>query len=85
MFAILGYIIIGFIVGLIARALHPGQDKAGFWMTAALGIAGALLAGFVGRLFGSSYGEGPGLISSVIGAVVLLAIWNMVQRNRLDG
>jgi uncharacterized membrane protein YeaQ/YmgE (transglycosylase-associated protein family) len=66
-------IIIGFVIGLIARALMPGRDPAGFIITTVLGIAGALIGSLIGRVFGV-YGEGElaGLIMSVIGAVLLL-------------
>lgn len=70
---ILWTIIIGFVIGLIARALMPGRDPAGFIITTVLGIAGALVGSLVGRVLGF-YGEGEpaGLIMSVIGAVLLL-------------
>jgi uncharacterized membrane protein YeaQ/YmgE (transglycosylase-associated protein family) len=70
---ILWTIIIGFVIGLIARALMPGRDPAGFIITTVLGIAGALLGSLIGRVLGF-YGEGEpaGLILSVIGAILLL-------------
>ncbi len=70
---ILWTIIIGFVVGLIARAVIPGRDPAGFIITTILGIAGALIGSVIGRVLGF-YGEGEaaGLIMSVIGAVLLL-------------
>ena len=66
-------IIIGFVIGLIARALMPGKDVGGFVITAVLGIAGAALGHLIGRTLGL-YPEGGagGLILSVIGAIVLL-------------
>jgi uncharacterized membrane protein YeaQ/YmgE (transglycosylase-associated protein family) len=69
-------IIIGFFIGLIARALMPGRDNSGFVVTTVLGIAGALVGSLVGRVFGM-YGEGEpaGLIMSVIGAIVLLVLY----------
>lgn len=69
-------IIIGFFVGLIARAIMPGRDTAGFVVTSVLGIAGALIGSLVGRVLGL-YGEGEpaGLLMSVIGAVALLAAY----------
>ena len=81
MWSIIVAIVIGFIAGLIARAIHPGNDKAGFVMTTLLGIAGSLLATFAGRLLGL-YGEGSaaGFIASVIGAIVILFIYNMVTK-----
>ena len=71
---ILGTILIGFIVGLIARALKPGDDKLGLIMTTLLGIAGAFVARYVGMAMGLyTEGEAAGWIASVLGAVVLLA------------
>ncbi len=66
-------IIIGFVIGLIGRALMPGRDPAGFIITTVLGVAGALVGSLIGRVFGF-YGEGEpaGLIMSVIGAILLL-------------
>ena len=74
-------VVIGFVVGLIARALHPGDDKLGLILTAVLGIGGSLLANFVGQAFGwYDAGETAGLIASVIGAIVLLAIYSMIKK-----
>lgn len=70
---ILWTIIIGFVIGLIARALMPGRDPAGFIITTVLGIAGALIGSLIGRVFGLyAAGEPAGLIMSVIGAILLL-------------
>lgn len=75
--------IIGFVAGLIARALHPGDDKLGIIMTALLGIAGSFLANFVGQAIGwYGPGEGAGFIASVIGAIVLLLIYSIVKKRR---
>ena len=67
--------VIGFVVGLIARAILPGTQSLGLILTAVLGIAGSLLAGFAGRAMGW-YGEGQpvGFIAAVVGAIVLLFI-----------
>jgi uncharacterized membrane protein YeaQ/YmgE (transglycosylase-associated protein family) len=74
-------VIIGFVVGLIARALHPGDDKLGFILTTVLGIAGSLLANFVGQALGwYGPGETAGFIASVIGAIILLVIYSMVKK-----
>ncbi|GMV08622.1 MAG TPA: GlsB/YeaQ/YmgE family stress response membrane protein [Gemmatimonadaceae bacterium] len=68
-------LIIGLVVGFIARALYKGDDSMGLLKTMVLGIAGAFLAGFLGRLVGwYSPGEGAGLIASVLGAMVVLWI-----------
>ena len=78
MAGILWIVIIGFIAGLIARFLSPGRNNpSGFILTTVLGIAGAFLATFVGQEIGH-YGpdQGAGLITSVIGAIVVLFIWH---------
>lgn len=73
-------IIIGFIVGLIARAIKPGNDKLGLIMTTILGIAGAFLANFVGQKMGwYAAGEAAGWIASVVGAMILLFIYGLVK------
>jgi uncharacterized membrane protein YeaQ/YmgE (transglycosylase-associated protein family) len=77
---ILGTILIGFIVGLIARALKPGDDKLGLIMTTLLGIAGAFLARYVGMAMGLyTEGQAAGWIASVVGAIVLLFIYGLVR------
>jgi len=74
-------IIVGFIVGLIARAIMPGDQKMGIVMTTILGIVGALVAGFLGQALGwYESGEPVGWIASVIGAIIVLAIVGMVRR-----
>ena len=74
-------VVIGFVAGLIARALHPGDDKLGWILTAVLGIAGSLLANFVGQTLGwYDAGETAGFIASVIGAIVLLALYSMIRK-----
>ena len=73
-------IIIGFIVGLIARAIKPGNDKLGLIMTTILGIAGAFLANFVGQKMGwYAAGQPAGWIASVVGAMILLFIYSLVK------
>jgi len=81
--SIIGTIVIGFIVGLIARALKPGNDRMGIIMTTLLGIAGAFVARFVGQAMGL-YGpnDAAGWIASVIGAIVLLFIYGMIRGRR---
>lgn len=80
MFTLIGTVIVGFIVGLIARAVKPGDDKLGLIMTSILGIAGAFLANFIGVKMGwYAAGDAAGWIASVIGAVVLLFIYGMVK------
>ncbi|AMM25169.1 GlsB/YeaQ/YmgE family stress response membrane protein [Variovorax sp. PAMC 28711] len=74
-------IIIGFIVGLVARAVMPGTQKAGFIITTLLGIAGSLIATYLGQAMGWYVaGAGPGFIASVVGAVILLFVYGLVAR-----
>lgn len=74
-------IIVGFIVGLIARAVMPGNQNMGIVMTTILGIVGALVAGFLGQALGwYESGEPAGWIASVVGAIIVLAIVGMVRR-----
>ncbi len=81
MWALIGAIIIGFFAGLIARAIHPGNDKAGFIVTTALGIIGSLVATYGGQLLGLyKNGASAGFIASVIGAIIVLFIYNMVTK-----
>ena len=78
---ILYTLLIGLVIGFIARAVMPGEQKLGWIMTAVLGVAGSLLASFAGKALGM-YGDGSpaGWIASVIGAVILLVIYGMVQK-----
>ncbi len=78
---IISTIVIGLIVGAIARLLLPGEQKMGWILTCLLGIGGALIAGFVGQALGwYAAGEPAGWIASVIGAIVLLLVVGMVRR-----
>ena len=78
--SIIGTILIGFIVGLIARAVKPGDDKLGIIMTTLLGIAGAFIARYVGMAMGLyTEAEPAGWIASVIGAVVLLFVYGLIK------
>jgi uncharacterized membrane protein YeaQ/YmgE (transglycosylase-associated protein family) len=84
MFGILGWIVFGLIVGVIAKLLMPGRDPGGFIITILLGIAGSVLGGFVGRALGL-YGpdaRGAGWIISILGAVILLAIYRVIVGRR---
>jgi uncharacterized membrane protein YeaQ/YmgE (transglycosylase-associated protein family) len=79
--AILWAIIIGFIVGIVAKFLMPGRDGGGFFLTAILGIVGALVATFLGQAVGIyAAGQTAGFIGAVIGAIIVLAIYHMVRR-----
>lgn len=86
MFHIIGSIIIGFLAGLIARALHPGNDKLGFLMTALLGIGGAFVAQLLGRMIGWYHdGEPVGFVASVLGAVLVLFVYGLITRRSRGG
>lgn len=77
-------IFIGFVAGLVARALMPGDDSMGFFLTSALGIVGSVLVTFLGQLTGWYHAaEGGGFIASVVGAFGLLGIARVVRaRNK---
>ncbi|HST01025.1 MAG TPA: GlsB/YeaQ/YmgE family stress response membrane protein [Usitatibacter sp.] len=76
-------IIIGFIVGLVAKLLMPGRDPGGFIITALLGIIGAVVATFIGQAMGIyAAGQSAGFIGAVIGAIIVLAIYHMVRGRR---
>jgi uncharacterized membrane protein YeaQ/YmgE (transglycosylase-associated protein family) len=76
MLGILGWIVFGLIVGILAKLLMPGRDPGGMFVTIALGIAGALLAGFLGRALGWYLpGEPAGFIMATVGAILLLFIY----------
>jgi uncharacterized membrane protein YeaQ/YmgE (transglycosylase-associated protein family) len=83
MFGVIGWIIFGLIVGALAKLLMPGRDPGGIIVTMALGIAGALLGGFIGRALGW-YGanDGAGFLMSLVGAVLLLWIYRMMVGRR---
>jgi uncharacterized membrane protein YeaQ/YmgE (transglycosylase-associated protein family) len=83
MFHILWSIIVGFFVGLIARALVPGVDSMGFIATTAVGVLGSVVGGFIGNLIkkpveGSRF-HPAGFVMSVVGAIVLLIVWRYVR------
>jgi uncharacterized membrane protein YeaQ/YmgE (transglycosylase-associated protein family) len=77
---ILWTLIVGFVVGVIAKFLHPGRESMGFIVTTLLGIAGSFLAGYVGQAMGwYRAGQGAGFIGSIIGAFILLLIYGFVK------
>jgi uncharacterized membrane protein YeaQ/YmgE (transglycosylase-associated protein family) len=81
MMSILVTLVIGFVVGLVARAIKPGDDKLGLIMTAVLGIAGSFLANYIGAALGLyQQGDAAGFIASVLGAVILLVIYGLVTK-----
>ena len=76
-------ILIGFVAGLLARALKPGDDKLNLLWTIVLGVGGALLAYFVGSTIGwYGPGEPAGFIASILGAIVLLVIYGAVSKKK---
>lgn len=81
---IVSWILFGLVIGIIAKLLMPGRDPGGFIVTILLGVAGALLGGFIGRTMGF-YGpdQGAGWLMSIVGAVVLLALYRMLVRRRV--
>ena len=77
---IIWIILIGFVVGLLAKMLTPGRDPSGFFITAAIGIAGSLLATFSGQALGLyRAGEPAGFFGSLMGAIILLVVYHMVR------
>lgn len=73
-------IVLGFVIGVIAKLLHPGKENMGFIMTILLGIAGSFTAGLVGQLLGwYQAGEGAGFIASVIAAIGLLVLYGRLR------
>jgi uncharacterized membrane protein YeaQ/YmgE (transglycosylase-associated protein family) len=83
MFGILGWIVFGLVVGVIAKLLMPGRDPGGFIVTICLGIAGSVLGGWLGRVLGLyAPGEPAGIIMAVLGAILLLVIYRFVIRSR---
>jgi uncharacterized membrane protein YeaQ/YmgE (transglycosylase-associated protein family) len=81
---ILSWILFGLVIGIIAKLLMPGRDPGGFIVTILLGIAGALLGGFVGRSMGF-YGpnESAGWLMSIGGAILLLVLYRLLARRRV--
>lgn len=83
MFQLLGVVIIGFVAGAIAKLVMPGKDPGGFLITIVLGIAGALLATFLGRLIGwYQQGESAGFIAAIVGAVILLVLYRFFKKKQ---
>lgn len=77
-------IIIGFIAGVIAKFIMPGDNEpSGFILTTILGIVGAFVASFLGQALGwYQPGEGAGLIGAIVGAIVVLFVWGLIARRR---
>jgi uncharacterized membrane protein YeaQ/YmgE (transglycosylase-associated protein family) len=85
MFGILGWIVFGLVVGIIAKLLMPGRDPGGIVVTMLLGIVGAVLGGYMGRAMGL-YGpnDAAGFLMSLLGAVVLLVVYRLFARRTVS-
>jgi uncharacterized membrane protein YeaQ/YmgE (transglycosylase-associated protein family) len=83
MVGVLGWIVFGLIVGIVAKLLMPGRDPGGFIVTILIGICGAVVAGWIGRTAGW-YGptDSAGYLMSILGAIILLALYRMVAGRR---
>jgi uncharacterized membrane protein YeaQ/YmgE (transglycosylase-associated protein family) len=76
-------IVLGFVIGVVAKLIHPGKESMGFIMTVVLGIAGSFLAGLIGQWLGwYQAGEGAGFIVSVLCAIVLLLVYGKISASR---
>ena len=83
MFGLIGAIIIGLIAGLLAKLIMPGRDPGGIIVTILLGIVGALVATWLGRAVGLyHHDQKAGLIGAVVGALIVLAVYRLLVRNR---
>ena len=79
--SIIWAILIGFVVGIVAKMLTPGKDPSGFFITVAIGIAGSLTATFLGRALGwYATGETAGFLGALVGSILLLLAYRMVKR-----
>jgi len=78
---IISMIVVGFIAGLIARAIMPGEQKLGIILTVILGIVGSLVAGYLGAAVGLyAPGEGAGWIGSIVGAIIVLFVYGLIAK-----
>ena len=81
--SIIWTIVIGFIAGAVAKFLMPGKDGGGFILTTVLGIAGAIVANFLGRFVGwYGEGEGAGFTASIVGAVIILVVFRLIKKRQ---
>ena len=82
-YGFLGWIVIGALAGIIAKAIMPGKDPGGCIVTILLGVAGALLAGFLGNALGwYRPGQGAGFIAAIIGAILILFVYRLIAGRR---
>jgi uncharacterized membrane protein YeaQ/YmgE (transglycosylase-associated protein family) len=83
MFGVIGWIFFGLFVGIVAKLLMPGKDPGGFFITIIIGIAGAMVGGFLGRTLGLyEPGQPAGFFMAVIGSLVLLFLYHLATRGR---
>ena len=83
--SIIGWILFGLVVGIVGKLLMPGRDPGGFIITIVLGIAGALIGGFVGQSLGFyREGEPAGFIMAVLGSIILLFLYRMFAGRRTN-
>ena len=83
MFAFIWAIVIGFVIGLIAKAIMPGRDPGGFIVTVLLGIGGSVVATWLGQAVGwYQADQRAGFIGAVVGAIIILGIYRLLVRNR---
>ena len=81
MLSILSLILFGMVVGIIAKLLMPGKDPGGFIITILLGIAGAMIGGYIGRALGwYEPGQGAGFLMALLGSILLLGLYRLVVR-----
>jgi len=82
---ILWTLVVGLVIGALAKLVMPGRDPGGIIVTMLIGLAGALIAGVIGREIGWYHGpySGPGIVASVLGALLLLGAYRLVARKRL--
>jgi uncharacterized membrane protein YeaQ/YmgE (transglycosylase-associated protein family) len=84
MLSVIGWIVFGLVVGVLAKLLMPGRDPGGIVVTALIGIAGALVGGFIGRAIGFyGPGEAAGWLMSIVGAILLLFIYRKLSARRV--
>lgn len=82
--SVIGWIFFGLIVGIVGKLLMPGRDPGGFILTILLGVAGALLGGFIGQSLGFyQQGEPAGFVMAVLGSIILLLLYRMLARRRV--
>jgi uncharacterized membrane protein YeaQ/YmgE (transglycosylase-associated protein family) len=83
MFTIIYWVLFGLVAGVIAKLLMPGRDPGGFIITILLGIAGALVGGWIGQALGFyAPGERAGMLMSILGAIIILALYRLIAGRR---